>query len=134
VQGGDGLGERRPRNAPSRIPSSLRVPMDHQDHDDGTAGGDRSEARAADHLELTEDGRRRVAAAASSTVAAAREWQRTHRWPEPGTWEREYAPLVPSLSVVRVVRATGLSEAYCRRIKRGEVVPHPMWWEAVRKV
>ncbi|MHB8960534.1 MAG: hypothetical protein ACYDAN_12995 [Candidatus Limnocylindrales bacterium] len=25
-----------------------------------------------------------------------------------------------------------LSEAYCWRIKRGQVVPHPMWWERLR--
>ena len=101
----------------------------------GAAGKERlAEARAAGQLEMTEDGRQRVAAATRSTVAAAREWQRTHRWPEPGTWERDYAPLLSSLSVTRLAQATGLSEAYCRRIKRGEVVPHPMWWETVQDV
>lgn len=31
-----------------------------------------------------------------------------------------------------IAAATGLSLSYCRRLKRGEVTPHPMWWEALR--
>jgi hypothetical protein len=28
--------------------------------------------------------------------------------------------------------ATGLSISYCRRVLRGEYVPHPMHWDAVK--
>jgi hypothetical protein len=31
-----------------------------------------------------------------------------------------------------LVRRTRLSLAYCRQIKRGLVVPHPMWWERLQ--
>jgi hypothetical protein len=98
----------------------------------GAAGSVRlAEVRGSGRTAISDEGRQRVGAAVRSSIAAAREWQRTHPLPEPGTWERDYAPRVASLSVAGLARATGLSEAYCRRIKRGLVVPHPMWWEAV---
>ena len=31
-----------------------------------------------------------------------------------------------------LARATGLSVAYCRQVKKGAVTPHPMWWGAMR--
>ncbi len=33
-----------------------------------------------------------------------------------------------------LVEATGLSENYCRRIKKGLVVPHPMWWDRLGEI
>jgi hypothetical protein len=27
-----------------------------------------------------------------------------------------------------------LSEAYCRRVRRGEMVPHRMWWEPLKNL
>ena len=78
---------------------------------------------------MSAEGRRRVARRSSEAVAEARAWQRSHKWPtDPGTFAREIGPLLADLSVRMLVEATGLSAAYCRRIKRGQVVPHPMWW------
>ena len=42
--------------------------------------------------------------------------------------------LLADISIRELVRRTGLSLAYCRQIKRGLVVPHPMWWEAIRSL
>ena len=41
----------------------------------------------------------------------------------------------PKLTGVRaqaVREATGLSISYCRRVLRGQYVPHPMHWEALQ--
>jgi hypothetical protein len=81
---------------------------------------------------LSDDGRRRVAVAASDRVRSAREWQRSHAWPSDlSAFGREIAPRLASVSAGEIAGATGLSVAYCRRLQRGEVTPHPMWWEAL---
>jgi CRISPR associated protein Cas1 len=85
--------------------------------------------------ELTEAGRARIARQASDGVRAAREWQRTHAWPsDMGAFAREIAPGLAVVALSDLVAATGLSRAYLRRVVGGEVVPHPMWWEALRAV
>jgi hypothetical protein len=75
--------------------------------------------------------RLRIADQASNRVAEARRWQRDHQWPEPGTYEREVAPAITNVSAASIARATGLSRGYCQLIKRGEAIPHPMWWAAL---
>jgi hypothetical protein len=63
---------------------------------------------------------------------AARAWQRANPWPtDPDRFARDVQPTLGAVLVATLVAATGLSQAYCRRIKRGEVVPHPMWWESI---
>jgi hypothetical protein len=85
--------------------------------------------------EMSDAGRLRVATRASGLVAAARDWQRRHPWPEDMTvFEREIRPRLADVPVRDLVDATGLSEAYCRRVKRGLVVPHPMWWERLATI
>jgi len=50
-------------------------------------------------------------------------------WPtDLGYFEREVAPNLASMPVRGLVKATGLSPGYCRKIRDGKVVPHPMWW------
>ncbi len=80
---------------------------------------------------MTEEGRRRVSARASDLTRMARAWQRTHEWPtDPDYFGREVQPLLFGAPAHVLAEATGLSIAYCRRVQRGVVVPHPMWWEA----
>ncbi len=80
--------------------------------------------------ELTDAGRGRLKELASQRVRDARAWQRGHAWPpDPGRFAREILPGLADVPVRELVAATGLSDAYCRRIRRGQVVPHPMWWE-----
>jgi hypothetical protein len=47
---------------------------------------------------------------------------------------REILPSLAGVSPTAMADATGLSLAYCRRVKRGLVVPHPMWWERLRTI
>jgi hypothetical protein len=81
---------------------------------------------------MTDDGKARMACRTTDLVRAAREWQRTHSWPPAWAhYEREVRPAVEESTVGELARATGLSRGYCGRVRRGEVVPHPMWWEAI---
>jgi CRISPR-associated endonuclease Cas1 len=85
--------------------------------------------------EMTEAGRGRLGRRTVDLVAAAREWQRTHAWPEDMAAFTEV--LLPQLTRVPssvLVEATGLSLPYCRRVQRGLVVPHPMWWDRLASV
>ena len=77
-------------------------------------------------------GRQRIAGQVSEHVRAARAWQRGHRWPtDPEQFARDIRPRLEGVSVRALVEATGLSEGYLRQVRKGEVVPHPMWWEAL---
>jgi len=76
--------------------------------------------------------RMRIGERNSDLVAAARAWQATHQWPAPGTFERDVRPRLEGVSAAAIARATGLSRGYCQLIKRGEAVPHPMWWETLQ--
>lgn len=84
---------------------------------------------------MTEAGRHRVGAASAERLRSAREWQRTHRWPDDlSGFGREIAPRLAVVSAGEIASATGLSLSYCRRVQRGEVTPHPMWWEALQAI
>jgi CRISPR-associated endonuclease Cas1 len=75
----------------------------------------------------------RKAAASVRTQEALAEWRR--RSPEgrdPAVFRREVLPLIQGVPILRLMGETGLSEAYCYRIRRGEVVPHPRHWAALR--
>lgn len=47
---------------------------------------------------ISSQGRSRVGPRTSEVVRAAREWQRTHPWPEAGTYERAIRPIVDDAS------------------------------------
>ena len=82
---------------------------------------------------MSEAGRARVAAASTERVGEARECQRTHTWPSDlGAFACEIAPGLKSVPAAEIAAATGLSIAYCRRLRLGQLTPHPMWWEALR--
>jgi len=53
---------------------------------------------------------------------------------DPELFRREIAPSLQNLTLPQMMRATGLSSAYCWRIRRGDRVPHPMYWSALRSV
>ncbi len=66
----------------------------------------------------------------TTRIQEARAWQREGRWPPDMTaFEREILPGLADVSAGALARRTGLSVGYCRRIKKGLVVPHPTWWE-----
>lgn len=81
------------------------------------------------------EGRRRVATRAAETLDAARVWQRTHPWPADLTaFDREVLPGLADVLPSAMAAATGLSLGYCRNVKAGTVRPHPIWWEALRRL
>jgi hypothetical protein len=81
---------------------------------------------------MTEAGRQRLGAKSAYLIARARAWQRVNGMREPEEFRETVYPLLADVSIRELARRTGLSLAYCRQIKRGLVVPHPMWWEGLR--
>jgi hypothetical protein len=47
-------------------------------------------------------------------------------------YRNEIAPALAHVPVASIRRAIGLSYAYCKRIRRGAVVPHVAHWAALR--
>jgi hypothetical protein len=87
------------------------------------------------HRELTPAGRRRIGSRGTELLRAAQEWRRTHEWPEDlGVFGREILPGLADVPPANIVAATGLSSGYVRRVKAGEVTPHPMWWDTLRQI
>lgn len=78
---------------------------------------------------MTVPGRTRLAATQTERIQAARTWQRNNPKADPETYRTQVLPLLGSLSAGAIARATGLSVGYSAKIGRGEVTPHPMWWE-----
>lgn len=57
-------------------------------------------------------------------------WEREHPLPvELERFAKEIAPRLEEASAGAIARLTGLSVTHCARIKRGERVPHPRWWD-----
>jgi hypothetical protein len=87
------------------------------------------------HRELSPAGRRRIGTRATELLRAAQAWRRTHQWPEDmGAFARDILPGLADVPPATITRATGLSSGYVRRVKAGEVTPHPMWWETLRQI
>jgi CRISPR-associated endonuclease Cas1 len=71
-------------------------------------------------------------------VASVRQQQALAEWrqqpraqPSPEMFRREILPGLSRTTLSQLVEATGLSEPYCSRIRRGLVVPHPRHWPAL---
>src|SRR6266516_947362 len=63
--------------------------------------------------------------------AANREWERLNGRPDPADFKRKILPSVARMTLRQMHAATGLSRALCTKIRRGDVVPHPRYWEAL---
>jgi CRISPR-associated endonuclease Cas1 len=63
-----------------------------------------------------------------------REWNAAHAETiaEPGVFAREILPAIQALPLSDLVRATGLTHGYLSKVRRGEKVPHPRHWPALR--
>jgi hypothetical protein len=89
----------------------------------------------AEGLDLTHGGKaaeRRGAAIAERKRQAA-DWEQANPGPaDPELFKREILPLTQGVPLRRLLEATGLSLRYCSLIRRGERVPHPRHWEALR--
>lgn len=51
-----------------------------------------------------------------------------------GAFRLEILPHLRAIPVRKIMSVTGLSEAYCYRIRRGEVVPHPRHWRGLKEL
>lgn len=56
-------------------------------------------------------------------------WNATHvDRADPAAFRRDVLPAIQGIPIRELARRTGLSVAYCARIRRGEEVPHARWW------
>jgi CRISPR-associated endonuclease Cas1 len=60
------------------------------------------------------------------------EWEARNRKPDPSEFALRLLPAIRSVPTRILVEATGLTRAYCARIQKGELVPHPRHWESIR--
>lgn len=91
-------------------------------------------AGRSDHPGLTPEANRKRSATRRKQRAEELAWDRAH----PETVDREWfatevAPGLEGVSARALARATGLSVGHCAKVKRGERVPHPAWWDAFRQ-
>jgi hypothetical protein len=71
---------------------------------------------------------KRVAAHAERRHAALA-WEKENPGPhDVNLFRREIVPALRDATLPQMMRATGLSSGYCWRIRKGERVPHPMYW------
>jgi hypothetical protein len=92
-------------------------------------------AAAQRHPGHTAAAKEKLGASQAARRRAAVEWNKRHpERPRPPVFREEILPSLAGVSVYRLARETGLSPAYCARVKRGAEVPHPRWWEQMREV
>ena len=81
----------------------------------------------------TPEARANLAASTARRRAEQRAWDLEHpERPNPDLYRLEILPKVQQMSLKSIRKATGLSLAYCGRIRGGELVPHARWWEALQ--
>lgn len=66
---------------------------------------------------------------------AALAWEKENPGPHNAEiFKSEIAPSLSAVTLPQMMQVTGLSSAYCWRIRRGDRVPHPMHWESLRNL
>jgi len=71
--------------------------------------------------------------ARSRRAAEMRAWEGAHPViPSPHVFARDIFPMLAAVSARDVRSVTGLSISYCRRVLRGQYIPHAMHWEALQ--
>ena len=76
--------------------------------------------------------REKVGASQARRHREEKEWDAVHlEPPDRAIFRAQILPTLASVSISRIARVTGLSVAYCARIKRGHAIPHARWWEVL---
>jgi hypothetical protein len=91
-----------------------------------------SELRAAAVEPVDAAARANVAASPRARQREENEWNAAH--PErlgPDAFRRDVLPALQGVSLGALAQRTGLSVPYLARVRRGEEVPHPRWWEVL---
>jgi CRISPR-associated protein Cas1 len=75
----------------------------------------------------------RRARSAAHNLRQGRRWNAEHEGPppDPSVFRDEILPGLQHVPLLAMMRATGLSKAYCGFIRKGRV-PHPVHWQALR--
>ena len=62
-------------------------------------------------------------------------WDAVHpRGASVAVYRREILPRLKQAPVTAIIRASGMSKAYCSAVRAGRRVPHPVHWEALKAV
>jgi CRISPR-associated endonuclease Cas1 len=73
--------------------------------------------------------------ARTQRAKAIRAWEAKHpSVPSAHVFSKEILPLLSDIRAPEIRAVTGLCRSYCGRILRGQYIPHPMHWEAIRKL
>jgi hypothetical protein len=89
--------------------------------------------QAAGDPNASPERRRKLAHARTENAKAIRAWEAAHpARPTPHVFMQTIWPQLDGITAQAVREATGLSISYCRRVLRGQYVPHPMHWAAIR--
>ena len=71
--------------------------------------------------------------ARSRRAADIRKWEAAHPVvPSPHVFAQAVLPTLEGVRAQDVRDATALSISYCRRVLRGQFIPHPMHWDAIK--
>jgi hypothetical protein len=91
-------------------------------------------ASSGDPAKAPEAVAKRVAAH-SERRQAALAWEEVNPGPhDPEHFRQEIVPALRDATLPEMMRVTGLSSAYCWRIRRGDRVPHPMHWSPLAEL
>lgn len=78
---------------------------------------------------LGSEARQRLGRRQRERQAEENAWNAAHRErADPEVFRRDLLPAIANVSLGELARRTGLSVAYCARIRRGDEVPHARWW------
>jgi hypothetical protein len=81
------------------------------------------------------EARAKLAASMSRRRAEQKDWDLEYpERPYPEVYRREIFPGVERMSLRAIKEATGLSFGQCARIRKGEAVPRPRWWEVLEAI
>jgi hypothetical protein len=62
-------------------------------------------------------------------------WEAEHmEIPSPAVFRREILSTLKSVAVSRMKASSGLSESSCKKIRAGDLVPHPRHWTKLRNL
>ena len=91
--------------------------------------------QAAGDPNASPERRRKLARARSENAKAIRAWEAAHPVrPTPHVFIETIWPKLKGVTAQAIREATRLSISYCRRLLRGQYVPHPMHWETIRAI
>lgn len=135
--------EKRCRRCGGRVPNQRRAYCDaclpHYQRDRYqafVAAGQEAYTRRRDDGSSSAHGGQAAVRRAANRVRRAREvqeWEAAHPdRPDPSLFQREILPTIQTVPLSDLARATGLTLAYCALIRRGNKVPHPRHWSALR--